>query len=542
MFRFAPPPQFHPAVGVLNATAAALFAALAFAGLSRTGGSADPPDVTPANGVLLFVVDGLRADEAADPGRMPFLASRPHRAVARVETPVPCSAAAIQTWVHGTVPSAWAMLTDFAEAPVSEGGLIEAVRRSGRPVRVCGPTLWTGRYAEWADAVVADGTFGRRDEEVVAAAVAEAGRLDGLLVAHLLSLDAAGHRRASSDEVADTLRWIDASAQRLAESLPPGAAMLVVSDHGRSAAGGHAGGEAAVRRTPVVLVGGGPLPADSTQRDTHAVLAGLLGVPPRSGPAGREDVPWWAVLAVVGLGVTRPRIARDAGSGAVVGFTALLTLVLAAAAWWADLVWVAGAALLCAVCTCRPTVRWFDAGGVALGAALATAASFAPAFGGPPWLGVVIATGLAGVVAAGCRGGGGFGGPVLAVALVTLPVAAGQGVSLSTLDTRWAFGVVEGPGGVSAAAAVILAANALPLLPLAWAVAERRDAADFLADARPVLVGVAAAGVAIGSLDAAVRVTAEWVVLGVAAWAVMAAGSVEVAVPTAARVEVRAAS
>ena len=561
MSRLTFAPRLHAVVGPLNAAAVGILAALGVCGLATPRGETRPVSVEPAPAVTLLVIDGLRADEAADAARMPYLASRPIRSTAIVETPVPCSAAAIETWVTGRVPSAWAMLTDFWTGPVDDGGLLAAVAGSGRRVAVCGPTLWTGRYGRWVTPIVADATMGTRDADVIEAAIRTlaAEEPPALLVVHLLSLDAAGHRRRGVDAA---LADADVAAKRLADAMPAGTALLVVSDHGRSDEGGHAGPEAAVRRTPVILVGpDAAIPPQTTQRHTHRLLAGLIGVP---SSVSRRAIPP-AILSFVGFGLLaaslrRPRPPVTAGDGARVGVTALASLIAVGVAWWADaLAMIAAAVVTLAASVVARAARTTDSGQPEVLAGLATAAAAiaVPPVGAewPAWPGPTLATVAALILAAaisaiGRDDGGrlpdasnvrdpaatrGVGILVAATPLVQT-IASGQGLSLSTLDTRPAFAVIE-PFGVAAATVLLLAIGGGPLLIVAASVCRRADAAGVLSSAAAAAAAQAAAFTVVrgfgGTLggratDGVIRLAAGWAILGLAVGGITAAGTLRV--------------
>ena len=87
-----------------------------------------------AQRVLFVVVDGLRADDATNTPLMPQLtqlAAEGGRGLARLESLIPSTVAAIQTFVTAAVAPPASFLHDFRAPPAFASGLFAAMTASG---------------------------------------------------------------------------------------------------------------------------------------------------------------------------------------------------------------------------------------------------------------------------------------------------------------------------------------------------------------------------------------------------------------------------
>ena len=88
-----------------------------------------------AQRVLFVVVDGPRADDATNTPLMPQLtqlAAEGGRGLARLESLIPSTVAAIQTFVTAAVAPPASFLHDFRAPPAFAIGLFAAMTASGR--------------------------------------------------------------------------------------------------------------------------------------------------------------------------------------------------------------------------------------------------------------------------------------------------------------------------------------------------------------------------------------------------------------------------
>ena len=432
------------------------------AGLTVTSGQSERQPVDAGEPLaidlrlLLVVVDGLRNDEAADATTMPFLAALPNRQTARVECALPSSTAAITTWTTGRVPTLRSFLFDFDSRERTDGGLFADLSDADRPAFVSGPTLWTGRFGRWVDGFGDDG-WGATDESRTryAAAALSDGRA-GLVILHLDNLDRVAHRGGN---IRNAQTAIDGQVRMVAGLLRSGDRLLVTSDHGRTASGGHAGCEPDVLATPVLS--NRPLPPVGTQRDVAAFLRSAFGLVPASPvavPAGIAPIAVaFLLLAGLAIGWTEPTARRGAivawcsgGAfiflllGQPVGTFAAATVALVAMASGCSLerpVWrwlIVGGGLLAMCRLWLPTLPPIGVGGFVAGTTIATAAV---------WLSHRWWT-----------------RHPLAILVVVAAAAwlQGQGPSLSTVQTTIGFATMEW-GGPLAGVVVTTLLHAIPI-------------------------------------------------------------------------------
>lgn len=463
-----------------------------------TGVTGVVPSPGEAGGVVLLVLDGLRADTAAGEVRMPRLAELRRRGgafgVARVECLVPTTVAAVVTLATGRVPPPVGFFDDFGAAAEPDGGVFRALRRAGGRSFVAGPALWTDLFGRWVDESAVDAGFSADDDRVLADGLG-ALRRGGfrLVVVHLQGLDEAGHKYGTADpRYAAEVGRLDRAVGEVTAALPAGFGLLVTSDHGCTAGGNHAGPEPAVLATPVVALGpgvrAGPLPAGLCQRDLPGLLLGMaglgwpalvpasspVGVDAAGGPAARFVV--WAALAAAATAAARVWAGLGvAGAGPGPAFGLNLTVWCALGAFAAV---GPGVALAVALTGLSASAVGVGGGWISAGPVLATAAGGAvglarvgaglgewPGLG--PWAGLV--AGLAAYSAArACpaRVGPAALGLAVGVAPAVWNQWMGRGLSLSTVDVRAAYGSENHTLGVALAAGQYVAADLLPVLGL----------------------------------------------------------------------------
>lgn len=235
-----------------NAVALALLAmVLANAEVLLGSSPSNPQPLTPSppggrgGKMLLVVVDALRNDSSLDPAVMPNLtrlAREGRRGTARVESWIPSTVAGIRSIVEGRVPPPASFLQDFGASRSRDGGIFAVLEASGRRSFAAGPRLWTDLYGPWLAGGTAEPAIGGDDGRLLRSGLdALAGGYD-LVIVHLSGPDDAAHLHGGrSREYAAAVYRADEALGQLIARAGPGATVLVTSDHGVTAEGGHAG-------------------------------------------------------------------------------------------------------------------------------------------------------------------------------------------------------------------------------------------------------------------------------------------------------------
>lgn len=457
--------------------------------LFGAGDPAPPPAAVrsapaPASRVLLVVIDALRADRAGRMPRLAALARAGGHGTARVEALIPSTVAGIRALAEGTAPPPASFTEDFGTSAAPQGGIFAAVAGAGLDAFAAGPRLWKDLYGPWLAGAFEVSTL-RGDDARVLRAARDALRRHHLVVVHFGETDDAAHLAgAGSRAYTAALARADAALGELLRSAPPGTAVLVTSDHGVTGRGGHAGPEPAVLEVPVIAHGPG-LPRGDLgslrQRDLHRLILRPLGLslapaePPR--PAGSG----WALLPVLlalaaGLSIWSAVAAGSEPPRAGLALKATLWPSLA-------LAFLAPAGALGLALAALMAVAWWSAGAggrssvrslFLLAAAFAALRLFdalrsleAPLpLPAPLDLIAVAVLGLG--IGAGLRRSPGlvqgFAAAVVPVLLARLFL--GETVSLSTLDVRAAFRLVDGAAGLTGAAFAALLRQTFPFLAL----------------------------------------------------------------------------
>jgi hypothetical protein len=439
------------------------------------------PGPAPAGRVLLVVIDALREDVSRS---MPSLNRLSGRGTARVESWVPSTVAGIRAIAEGVVPAPASFLHDFGTSSSRDGGIFVGLRAFA-----AGPRLWADLYGPWLAGAESIETVMGDDERVLRAGLAALTGGYDLVVVHFNELDDAAHRGGDPEAV---VRRTDAALGRLIARAGPETAILVTSDHGVTHRGGHAGPEPEVVEVPVA-VGGPGMPrgdlGNLRQRDLHRLLLAPLGRALTPPAQSLQSTPVFLVLVV--LAVLWTLFATQPAEGLPTLLNASLWAALALS--FLGFFRTALAVILLALAA-GPRRR------PALGTVLALGTGFT--FGwlrlldsGPAerWIGL----------AAVCALGLGLGWslrrlpPLQAGTLCGLLPAAllrlmGETVSLSTLDVRLAFRVVDGPLGLAGAVAIVLLLQALPCLALIAGSSRKED--PFVQGMAAALAGQAMAG------------------------------------------------
>src|SRR5687768_4658539 len=152
-----PPGPVHAVAAVGNVTIVAFLALLLTHDRLFHPLPAPPPldvDVPRAERVVLIVIDGLRADVAADPALMPTLARLRQLGAggeARVEALIPSTIAGVVALATGQTSPPAHVLQDLRALPAVNGGLLASVKASGGRTYVAGPPVWADLYGRWID-------------------------------------------------------------------------------------------------------------------------------------------------------------------------------------------------------------------------------------------------------------------------------------------------------------------------------------------------------------------------------------------------------
>jgi len=258
-----------------------------------TGASPAPPAR-----VLVVVIDGLRADVAAE---LPFvreLGDRGARAELTSEAPV-FSSAQYVSMLTGVPPRDSGVRTNVGLERTPLDNVARRLRAAGRR------SVEIGDQVDWWRTLFGDDIATTRvtaPDALPAAAIALMPGADLLLV-HLCDVDRAGHDAgAASAAYRTAARAADDETRRLAEAWGwPAANVVVLADHGHTWRGGHGGDETDVRRS--FFAAGGPAIAAGARGDAGRMrmidvaptLAAMLGVP---APATAQGHAWLDALAL----------------------------------------------------------------------------------------------------------------------------------------------------------------------------------------------------------------------------------------------------
>jgi hypothetical protein len=241
--------------------------------------STTPPPRT-ARRVVLIIADGANADQERSLGSAVSLASRGARAAVLAHGPT-FSSPAYVTWLSGVDPTDSGVRTNRYRGALPLDSLLSRARAAWLRTlgfdegpgallgRLFGPHLT--QHIEGAD----------RWPEVFRALP----RAD-LAVLSLTAADVAGHRHGARDlRYLEAIQEVERRIQHVLRAVDLSQDLVViVSDHGHLARGGHGGSETSVRRLFLVAAGAGiaeqPRTGEMDQKDLAPSLALLLGLPP----------------------------------------------------------------------------------------------------------------------------------------------------------------------------------------------------------------------------------------------------------------------
>lgn len=249
--------------------------------------------------VVLFIIDGLRYDTSL---KLPFLQSLAARGASAVMTSTAPSYS--QTAWTTLVTGAWPELNGAAPLnaeldqirPIAVDNLFAGVRRAGMTAVVCGHYWWSKMVP--ADlllgSVYVEGEDDAADEQVANGAIRLLNeKRPNFAVVHLDQVDLASHQHGgASQQALEAALRADALVRRIIEQASLDKALvIVVSDHGHIARGGHGGLDAAVVTEPFVMVGPRVAPGSYPpirQADVAPTIAAILGSGPPSSSQGRQ--------------------------------------------------------------------------------------------------------------------------------------------------------------------------------------------------------------------------------------------------------------
>ncbi|GEM_PF-3884455 len=287
---------------------------------------AGPPRWTtrpPRGRLLVMIIDGLPEHVALTPGRLPWLDSLRTTGAWGVSMapPVTMTTSCVRTIGTGYEPPLMDVLRTFDAPAVKEDHLFRRLERERAEIVFAGDASWTQLFGQFAskklalpDRGIYDTTESDEQAEAFVLDLSKQGwfwRIPGAIknralrsepmtwiaVLHFVGSDHVAHRTgAQGEEYFAKLREIDDRFRRIHASLVPDM-VLVMADHGATAAGNHGGGEEVARRAPFVLAGqgvraGGPHVVD--HKDWAATLAFLMNV---AVPDRAERGPAWPMLA-----------------------------------------------------------------------------------------------------------------------------------------------------------------------------------------------------------------------------------------------------
>ena len=419
---------------------------------------------------LLILLDGLRLDRSLDPRLMPNLVRLGReggRGVARVEALIPSTVAGIRTLAEGIVPPPASFFGDFGTTRSPTGGIFAEARKAGLATFVAGPRLWSDLYGPWLTGSLSIETVSGRDGEVLRAGLAalRSGRYP-FTVIHFNGPDDAAHLSgAHSEEYERSLADCDAALGRLIEAAAPNTRIVVTADHGVADPGGHAGPEEDVVAVPLVVRGFQGNLGEIRQRDVHHLLLAPLPRTDPPSPSRPVAVPIAAFAMAAAMGAVLLKRSESPRAATWLNAALWITLAAAVAGFPVPSLLIAFGALTAAVLPfrlSRPAALCLGTTGLSLAVGLLRLLD-----GRAP---IPETWKLAGALAAGFLLGflcGKLKSPLLAGALAAaLPALvaalAGETASLSTLDVRAAFRIVDGPLGLTGAATVAALRQALP--------------------------------------------------------------------------------
>lgn len=253
----------------------------------RASGDPTPP-LAPQ--VVIVLIDGLRHDAVP---AMPTLAHLQRQgagahAIARAPT---YSQPAWTTLVTGAWPEiSGAPLLNLPESqlpPIATDHIFAAARRAGLSTALVGSSWWAKMIpANMLDAhFFAEGSDAAADQQIADTALRFLRNFHpSLMLVFFGNLDEVAHQAGTSGyPYREAAMQIDDHLRDLVEAIDlRRSVLIVVSDHGHVARGGHGGTDPDVTLTPFVAIGGPIIPGDYgqiAQTDIAPTVAAIVGAP-----------------------------------------------------------------------------------------------------------------------------------------------------------------------------------------------------------------------------------------------------------------------
>jgi type I phosphodiesterase/nucleotide pyrophosphatase len=304
-----------------------------------------PPIVDPATPrlsrrVVLVIIDGLGADEAALP-YLDELRARGAATTARVPYPT-ISRPNYVTILTGVPPADSGVRTNRVRAPVAVDTIMDRVRADGsRVASAADYGMLASLFLRNATTIAGVGWDDHAGQRVTPPApitwpfddvrradslaelgprIAELVRGDAAFVPVLvLDVDRAGHADGVGAAYRDAARDVDRMLRTAFAGIDLARdTVIVTADHGHVAPGGHGGTEEEVSRVPLVLAGAGIVPGararDARLIDVAPTVAALLGI---AAPREAEGRALTELLALDARAIAR-RTANDRDRAAAV--------------------------------------------------------------------------------------------------------------------------------------------------------------------------------------------------------------------------------
>ena len=250
-----------------------------------------PPGGRLAGRVVVVIIEGLREDASR---RMPALASLRERgaASAAVLSEPSIAHSGWATILTGARPEIHGVVTNEGREAVPVDTIFREAKTAGLKTALAAGRSWDKLFPQGVDLRNSVDWSKEGDDGVLSAALRILSARAGLTVIWFAGPDAAGHRYGG-----ESLEYLKAAAEadaRLTRILAAvdlrETTVVVTSDHGHTAAGGHGGREEEAATVPLIMAGPGVRPGKYPpvrQEDIAPTVAALLGLPAPAQATGR---------------------------------------------------------------------------------------------------------------------------------------------------------------------------------------------------------------------------------------------------------------
>lgn len=284
--------------------------------------TASPPVERLARRVLLVVVDGLRADIANDPRRMPHFSAalKAHTSGNVLAGPITMTSSAVLAYGTGQPGSLDQILENLHPPLVNTNSWLENAHQAGLHLMAVGDAAWAHLYGRWLDefrpdpdGVAIEADFNRQTFENARELAA---KWPDFLVVHCVTPDHQGHAYGvASTKYAEHIRAFDRTLFDWLGSLDAAWTVIVTSDHGAADSGTH-GTDTDVQRTcPLFAFGPGIRPnlhwaRAFDQTELAGLFAALLGVSTAAQAQGITPIEWLDLPPLVQRKLACSEVAR----------------------------------------------------------------------------------------------------------------------------------------------------------------------------------------------------------------------------------------